>query len=106
MTSPDALFQAVLDATSDAVMVTDRAGIIRRANTAFTKLTGHALPALEGMNARDLFREYNDEEFCEGLWSTKERQHYESVRSKHADGKAQLHSLTMTPIRDASGEPS
>jgi len=106
MAPPDALFQAVLDATSDAVMVTDRAGLIQRANPAFEKLTGHSRQALVGMNARDLFREHNDEEFCDGLWNLKDRQHFDSVRSKHADGKAQLHSLTMTPINDPGGEPS
>jgi diguanylate cyclase len=106
MTQPDALFQAVLDATSDAVMVTDRAGVIARVNPAFEKLTGHNRETLVGMNARDLFSEHNDEDFCNSLWAKRERQHFESVRSKHADGKAQLHSLTMTPIHDAAGEPS
>lgn len=106
MTQPDALFQAVLDATSDAVMVTDRAGRIQRVNPAFEKLTGHARDKLEGMSASDLFREYNDDEFCSGLWTIKDRQHFDSVRSQHANGRAQVHSLTMTPVKDATGEPS
>jgi diguanylate cyclase len=106
MTQPDALFQAVLDSTSDAVMVTDRMGVIQRSNAAFEKLTGHARTNLEGMNARDLFAEYNDDEFCDGLWTLTDRAHYDSVRSRHADGKAQLHSLTMTPVLDGQGTPS
>jgi len=106
MTHPDALFQAVLEATSDAVMVTDRTGIIQRVNPAFARLTGYAASQLEGMDARELFSEYNDTEFCEGLWSLTQRQHYDSVRSRHADGKAQLHALTMTPVLDGSGVPS
>jgi diguanylate cyclase (GGDEF)-like protein/PAS domain S-box-containing protein len=105
-TGADALFQAVLETTSDAVMLTDRAGIIQRVNAAFEKLTGHPKSKLEGMNAADLFREYNDDEFCTGLWRATERQHFDSVRSAHADGRAQLHSLTMTPVNDAAGEPS
>ncbi|MBL8631384.1 MAG: EAL domain-containing protein [Rhodospirillaceae bacterium] len=106
MAQPDALFQAVLETTSDAVMVTDRAGIIQRVNPAFEKLTGHSKSQLEGMNAADLFREYNDDEFCSGLWAGKERQHFDSVRSQHADGRAQLHSLTLTPVAHDGDEPS
>ncbi|MDX2142173.1 MAG: EAL domain-containing protein [Rhodospirillaceae bacterium] len=106
MTQHDALFQAVLDATSDAVMVTDRLGVIQRANPAFAKLTGHEVGRLEGMNARELFAEHNDTAFCDALWTQTQRQHYDSVRSKHADGKAQLHSLTMTPVLDGTGVPS
>jgi diguanylate cyclase (GGDEF)-like protein len=40
------------------------------------------------------------------LWKLTQRQHFDSVRSKHADGKAQLHSLTMTPVLDGGGVPS
>lgn len=106
MAQPDALFQAVLDSTSDAVMVTDREGVIQRVNSAFEKLTGHPKSKLEGMDARALFTEYNDAAFCDGLWTAAARQHFDSVRSQHADGRAQVHSLTMTPVLDGQGAPS
>jgi diguanylate cyclase (GGDEF)-like protein/PAS domain S-box-containing protein len=107
MVETEALFSAVLDSTSDAVMVTDRDGIIRRINPAFEKLTGFVPSALLGKDARELFREINDPEFCEELWeqATAPR-HYPSVRSKHADGRAQVHALSMTAINDNSGAPS
>lgn len=41
MTATESLFAAVLDATTDAVMVTDRDGRILQVNPAFEKLTGH-----------------------------------------------------------------
>ncbi len=107
MADADALFAAVLDATADAVMVTDRTGTIRRVNPAFQKLTGFAASALLGKDARDLFRDLNDDDFCDVVWSdTAEQHHYPSVRSKHADGRAQVHALSMTPIRDKAGIPS
>ncbi len=31
---------------------------------------------------------------------------YPSMRPKHADGRAHLHALNMTPIRDTTGQPS
>jgi diguanylate cyclase (GGDEF)-like protein/PAS domain S-box-containing protein len=103
----DALFDAVLDATADAVMVTDRLGTIRQINPAFQKLTGFSSPALIGQDARELFRDLNDPEFCDEAWSDDAQQrHYPSVRSKHADGRAQVHALSMTPIRDSAGKPS
>ena len=104
MGEPGRFFSAVLDATGDAVILTDRSGIIRQVNPAFHKLTGFAPGTLVGKDARDLFREVNDEGFCEELWSdATETRHYESVRSKHSDGRAQVHALSMTPIRDEHG---
>ena len=107
MVETEALFSAVLDATADAVMVTDRTGMIRRINPAFEKLTGFDPGALVGKDARTLFEDINDPEFCDGLWEeTTSPRHYPSVRSKHSDGRAQVHALSMTSINDGSGNPS
>ena len=108
MPDTQTLFDAMLEATSDAVMVTDQAGKVMRVNSAFERLTGFAEKDLSGKDATDLFREFNDEEFCDDLWSSDQpdRRDFPSVRSKHADGKAQLHSLSMTPILAEDGAPS
>lgn len=107
MADSEALFAAVLDATADAVMVTDQAGMICRINPAFHRLTGFDGDALVGRDARELFAEINSADFCDELWTDgTEPRFYPSVRSKHADGRAQIHALNMTPIRDASGQPS
>ncbi len=108
MPDTQTLFDAMLDATGDAVMVTDQAGKVMRVNSAFERLTGYLEKELSGKDATDLFREFNDEEFCDGLWSSNqpERQDFPSVRSKYADGKAQMHSLSMTPILAEDGAPS
>jgi diguanylate cyclase (GGDEF)-like protein/PAS domain S-box-containing protein len=106
MAETEALFSAVLDATADAVMVTDQSGMIRRINPAFEKLTGFEPGALVGKDARELFQDINDAEFCDGLWEEGAPRHYPSVRSKHADGRAQVHALSMTSINDSAGQPS
>ncbi len=107
MVETEALFSAVLDATADAVMVTDRAGMIRRINPAFGKLTGFEASALIGKDARELFRDINDAEFLGELWDDAATpRHYPQVRSKHADGRAQVHALSMTSVNDPSGQPS
>lgn len=108
MPETQALFEAMLGATSDAVMVTDKDGKIVRVNAAFERLTGYTGDTLTGSDAQDLFNDFNDAEFCDALWSTNDNmaQNFESVRSKHADGKAQVHSLNMTPITTDDGEPS
>jgi diguanylate cyclase (GGDEF)-like protein/PAS domain S-box-containing protein len=107
MVEMEALFSAVLDATADAVMVTDRSGRIRRVNPAFEKLTGFDPATLVGRDARELFAEINDPEFCEDMWVQGEApRYYPQVRSKHADGRAQVHALSMTSINDQAGKPS
>ena len=107
MVETEALFSAVLDATADAVMVTDRSGFIRRINPAFEKLTGFDPAVLLGRDARELFSEINDDQFLGELWAEGAApRHYPQVRSKHADGRAQVHALSMTSVNDASGNPS
>lgn len=107
MADAEALFAAVLDAIADAVMVTDQAGTICRINPAFHRLTGFHAEGLLGRDARELFADINSAEFCDELWSDgTEPRFYPSVRSKHADGRAQLHALNMTPIPDERGLPS
>lgn len=105
MPDTTALFEAMLTTTGDAVMITDDAGRIERVNPAFERLTGYREDDLSGQDARDLFRDFNDESFCESLWTDADTpMHFDSVRSKHADGKAQLHSLTISPVRANGGE--
>ena len=87
-------------------MVTDKAGTIRRINPAFEKLAGFNPASLIGKDARELFSDINDAEFCEGLWEKGASRHYPSVRSKHADGRAQVHALSMTSINDGDSQPS
>lgn len=108
MPETKALLNAMLNATSDAVMVTGKNGEIVRVNAAFERLTGYTSEALTGTDARELFRDFNDPDFCDALWSTNDNttQEFASVRSKHADGKAQVHSLSMTPIATEGGAPS
>ncbi len=107
MSDTGALFAAVLEATSDAVLLTDRSGMIREVNPAFNKLTGFAPGALIGKDARELFSYLNDAGLCDELWSDAPApRHYTSIRSRHADGRAQVHGLSMTPIRDDSGTPT
>lgn len=98
----------MLSATSDAVMVTDQAGKIARVNGSFEKLTGYSSEQLTGEDARNLFKDFNDDDFCDALWAGDGdgTQQFDSVRSKHADGKAQLHGLSMTPILTDDGDPS
>lgn len=108
MSDSKALFEAMLSATSDAVMVTDQSGAIAQVNDAFERLTGYTRVELAGKNARTLFEDHNDADFCDGLWAQGNGavQEYASVRSKHADGKAQVHSLSMTPVLKDDGSAS
>jgi len=103
----EALFSGVLDATTDAVMVTDRDGVIQRVNRAFEKLTGHKEASLLGLNAKTLFQDVNSPDLCKEIWANRpEPKRFQSVRSVHADGRAQVHDLDMRSINDEPGSPS
>ena len=107
MTATETLFAAVLDATTDAVMVTDRDGRIVQINPAFETLTGHSTDTLVGQDARTLFQDVNEPEVCDQLWSAEpEPKQFPTIRSKHADGHAQSHALDIRFIADGNGAPS
>ncbi len=107
MTATETLFAAVLDATTDAVMVTDRDGRIVQINPAFESLTGHSTDALVGQDARVLFRDVNEAEICDQMWSAQPGpKKFQTIRSKHADGHAQTHALDMRFIENRNGTPS
>ena len=75
-------------------------------NPAFGKLTGFDPATLVGRDARELFRDITDDEFCDELWNEGAQRHYPSVRSKHADGRALVHAHSMTSIKDGAAESS
>src|SRR5262249_10825292 len=63
------LLEAALKAAVDAVMITDRAGVIEWVNPAFTWLTGYALGEAVGQNPRMLKSGAHDDAFYSGLWA-------------------------------------
>src|SRR5450756_2857080 len=62
---------AALSAAADAIVITDRAGVIEWINPAFTQLTGYTAEEAVGKNPRDLVKSgKHDQAFYKDLWDT------------------------------------
>jgi len=58
----------VFEASSEAIMVTDNSGVIRRINQAFTQMTGYTQADAIGQTPRLLKSDRHDEAFYKSMW--------------------------------------
>jgi PAS domain S-box-containing protein len=96
-----------LDAAADAIVITDRNGVVEWANAAFTALTGYSLNDAAGHNPRTLLRSgVQSREFYAEMWKTilEGKVWRGELVNKRQDGTLYPESLTITPVRDARGE--
>ncbi len=97
---------AALQATADAVVITDREGTIVWANPAFTRMTGYAADEALGKNPRDLVRsEKQSPAVFKDLWDTilDGRTWQGQLTNRRKDGTTYPEYQTVTPIFDATG---
>lgn len=100
------LQQAALEASANAILLTDRGGHISWANPAFSRLTGYSLDELRGQNPRVLRSGLHDEAFYASLWRTVlagEVWHGEVV-NRRKDGSLYVEEQTITPVADEQGQ--
>ncbi len=100
------LLTAALQASANAIVITDVEGSIKWVNPAFTTLTGYAADEAMGRNPRDLVRSgRHDAEFYRALWETLlggEVWHGVMV-NRRKDGSLYTEDQTITPILDDNG---
>jgi PAS domain S-box-containing protein len=100
------LHSAALNAAADAIVITDRAGVIEWVNPAFTKLTGYTAEDALGKNPRDLVESgKQDQAFYKDLWETilAGRPWHGEMINRRKDGSLYTEDQVVTPILDASG---
>ena len=97
---------AALEATANAMVITDLAGAISWVNPAFTRSTGYALDEVMGQNPRVLKSGKHDPSFYRDLWETilAGRVWQGELINRHKDGKLRPQETTITPVRGAGGE--
>jgi len=97
---------AALEATANAIVITDRAGSISWVNPAFTRATGYALDEVVGQNPRVLKSGKHDQSPYRDLWVTilAGRVWQGELINRHKDGKLRPQETTTTPVRGAGGE--
>ncbi|MBI5496472.1 MAG: PAS domain S-box protein [Deltaproteobacteria bacterium] len=97
---------AALEAAANAMVITDRAGVVEWANPAFAALTGHPVEALRGQSLRVLNSGKHDSAHYRLMWSTilEGRVWQGEMVNRRRDGTLYPLHQTITPVRDASGE--
>ncbi|MGQ9834270.1 MAG: sensor domain-containing diguanylate cyclase [Candidatus Villigracilaceae bacterium] len=100
------LQSAALNAAANAIIITDREGVIQWVNPAWSELTGYSAEEAVGQNPRILKSGVQDEAYYKKLWDTilaGEVWRGELV-NKRKDGSLYSEEQTITPVRDALGE--
>ena len=103
---PHRLQDAALLAAANAIIFTDRRGVILWANPAFTTLTGYALDEVVGANPRVLKSGKHDPGLYRDLWSTilSGRAWHGEITNRRKDGTLYVEEMTITPVRGDDGE--
>ncbi|HVO10293.1 MAG TPA: PAS domain S-box protein [Vicinamibacteria bacterium] len=100
---------AALNAAANAVVITDREGHVEWINPAFEALTGFSAEEALGKNPRELVNSgRHDRAFFAGLWNTILAGNVwrGEITNRRKDGSLYLEEMTITPVRDESGEIS
>ncbi|MBP7997691.1 MAG: PAS domain S-box protein [Chloroflexi bacterium] len=99
---------AVLDATANAIIITDTNSVIQWINPAFTLLTGYSATEAIGQTPRLLRSGKHNNAFYQDLWATsKSGQIWQGeIINQRKDGSLYVEWQTITPIYDEKGEVS
>lgn len=99
------LQSAALNAAADAIVITDRTGVIVWVNPAFSQLTGFTREDAVGHNPRDLVKSGKHEPaFYQDMWDTilAGRVWRGQMTNRRKDGSLYTEEQVITPMRDAS----
>jgi PAS domain S-box-containing protein len=100
------LLVAALEATSNAIIITDRDVRIEWINPAFTELTGYSFQESLGRRPIDLFKSgVHDPEFYAQMWQKlMNGEHWQGeIINKHKDGSFYNADVGISPVRNRGG---
>jgi PAS domain S-box-containing protein len=97
---------AALDAAANAIIITDRQGIITWINPAFTRLTGYSFQEAVGQSTRLLKSNQHDPSYYQTMWATilAGRVWEGETINRRKDGLLYTEEQSITPVRNAAGE--
>lgn len=98
---------AALEAAANAIVITDRDGVIQWVNPAFSLLTGYTAAEARGRKPGQLIRSgQQDASFYQAMWKTILAGHVWSgeIVNRRKDGSLFTEDMTITPLRDERGE--
>lgn len=102
----DARLSATAFQTHNSIVITNKSGHILRVNDAFITLTGYTSEDIVGKTPRVLRSGRHDENFYREMWQTIAGEGLWSgeIWNRRKDGHVYLQRLTITAVRNASGE--
>lgn len=102
------LQSGALEAAANAILITDKDGIIQWVNTAFTALTGYSPDEVAGKSTRILKSGKQSQTFYKELWRTinEGRVWQGEIVNKRKDGTLYTEEQTITPVVDSVGKVS
>lgn len=94
-----------LEQTADAVVITDRDGIIEYVNDAFEDISGYAREEVLGRTPALLRSKFQDQAFYDHLWETllNGLPFTDVFINRRKDGELYYEEKTITPVRDETG---
>ncbi|MBL0210984.1 MAG: PAS domain S-box protein [Holophagaceae bacterium] len=96
-----------LEAAANAIVITDREGVIQWANAAFTTFTGYTVAEAVGRLPADLIKSgKHDRAFYKAMWDTLILGEVwrGEVINKRKNGSLYTEEMTITPLKDDKGE--
>jgi PAS domain S-box-containing protein/putative nucleotidyltransferase with HDIG domain len=99
---------SALEASANAIVITDTAGVIRWINPAFTQLTGYSADEAIGQTPRLFKSGQHGPEFYQRLWRTilAGESFQAEMQNKRKDGSLYIEEMTIAPVRTPGGEIS
>jgi diguanylate cyclase (GGDEF)-like protein/PAS domain S-box-containing protein len=96
----------VVEQMGDALLVTDRRGVVQYVNPAFEAHLGYAREEIVGKTPRLLKSGVHDEAHYRRLWDTilAGRVYHGTMVNRHKDGHLVHEEKTVSPVRDESGK--
>lgn len=101
------LQSAALNAAANAIIITDRDGVIQWANPAFTALTGYSQSEAIGANPRSLVKSgVHGPEFYHDMWLAllAGKVWDGEITNRRKDGTRYVEQQTITPVKNGAGE--
>ncbi len=101
------LTSTALEAAGDAIVITDRDGMIEWANQAFQSLTGYSIAEALGKNPRALIKSGSqDPRVYRQLWDTiiSWKSWQGELTNKRKSGELYIEEMTITPVKNADGK--
>ncbi|MDD8017778.1 MAG: PAS domain S-box protein, partial [Bacteroidota bacterium] len=100
------ILNSALQSAANAIVITDRQGIIIAVNPAFSKVTGYASEEVIGKKLSILKSGKQSPEFYKNLWEKILAGNVwkGEIINKRKDGKEYIEKMTITPVRNSTGE--